>query len=94
MLAKLSASELPESAKPKVLYELGLAYSDQKDYDKTIQVMTELTEKYPNYSLIERAFFEIAWAHKSKGDPANANRWFQKIAEQFPNSPLANPTSM
>lgn len=88
-LEKMLTPELPASAKPKVLYELGLAYSEQKDFDKTIQVMTELVEKYPNYTLIERAYFELAWAYKSKGDVANAKQWFQRIAEQFPNSPLA-----
>lgn len=88
-LEKLSSMELATSTKAKVLYELGLAYSDQKEYDKAIRSMTDLSDKFPDYPLMERVFFELAWAYKSKGDVATAKQWFQKIADQFPNSPLA-----
>lgn len=88
-LEKLSTMELAPSTKAKVLYELGLAYSDRKEYDQAIRSMTELCDQFPDYPLLERALFELAWSYKSKGDVATAKQWFQKVADQFPNSPLA-----
>ncbi len=88
-LEKLLETETSMAGRPKVLYELGLAYSDQKEFPKTIRVLSEIAQSFPDYPLMDRVIFELAWAHKSNGDADSAKRYFQRITELFPESPLA-----
>ncbi len=91
--ARLLEAALPNLAadqnNAKILYELGLSYSANKDYPKAIRTLERVAKEYPDYQLIDRCFFELAWAYKSMGDVPQANAWFQRITERFPDSPLA-----
>jgi TolA-binding protein len=93
----LNSSATPIQAR-KSLYELGLSYAAAKrneDAIRTLEKYVSQIEKEPkgDDELLDRALYELAWAHKLSGDTQNATDVFQSLVNRFPDSKLAGEAS-
>lgn len=92
-LDKLSTATLSDDVTAKVLYEQALCSVANKNPDEAIAGISKLfaflDEKKVDFPLADKAQYELAWAHKTKGDTASAIKQFEKLVESFPESPLA-----
>jgi TolA-binding protein len=57
------------------------------------EAFEKIVQSSPSYNLIDRVYFELAWAYKALGDTTKANENFLAITERFPDSPLAAESS-
>jgi TolA-binding protein len=88
-LKQLLEIKLPAEQRPKILYELGLAYGAAESFTDAAKTLELLISSTPEFPLLDKAYYEWAWALKSAGNLAQANEVFQKLTTLFPNSPLA-----
>lgn len=70
-------------------FVLGLSFAGQKKYDEAIRAFGSILEDDPQYAGTDKVLFELAWAHKSAGNDAEAVDYFAKLTDDFANSPLA-----
>ena len=77
----------PQSADAN--YERSLALVSLKRWKDVIATLTVLTEKNPDYTNIDKAIYELAWAHRNDGDDEAAVLRFAELAAKHPKSPLA-----
>ncbi|MEX2138451.1 MAG: tetratricopeptide repeat protein [Pirellulales bacterium] len=75
------------------LFILGLAQVGEKKHDAAIKTFQSIVKDYPQYSGSDKVLFELAWAHKSKGNEAEAVGHFVRLAERHSDSPLAAESS-
>lgn len=72
-------------------YNLKTAYNDglnavyKKNYEEAVTLLTTVVEKDPTYNKSQAAYY-LAIAYLSMGDNENALTWFDKVAEQTPNT--------
>ncbi|MCA9201968.1 MAG: tetratricopeptide repeat protein, partial [Planctomycetales bacterium] len=71
------------------LYERGMAYVGLKNYTEAVKTFESLLAANPDYAGGDKVLYELGWAHKEleQAEPAVAN--FTKLAEKYPQSPLA-----
>lgn len=63
----------------------GEASLDAGDYDAAIASLTKSLDIQQD----RRAMFYLAQAYEGKGDTANANKWYQKIIDEYPGTQYA-----
>ncbi len=91
-LALLSGESLPLETKVKVLYERSLSLIAAGKHDEAIAVLNELSKHSDApeaLSLQDKALYELAWAHKSKGDNVKAIQLFEQLVSKYPESGFA-----
>jgi TolA-binding protein len=89
LLEQAPTTDYSDASQPKLLYERGLGYNQQQEFASAIRNLEELVSRFPEYPLVDRAYFELAWAHRSSGDVSRATEWFQRIVDEYPESSLA-----
>ncbi len=78
-----------DSGRTKILYELGLAQAEQKDWKEAILAFEELVKRAPRGDQSDQFHYELAWAQRS-GDQIDAShQTFLTLATEFPVSPHA-----
>jgi cellulose synthase operon protein C len=70
-------------------YERSLALVSLKRWKEVIATLTKLTKDQPNYPNIDKAIYELAWAHRNEKDEENAMLRFNELAAKHADSPLA-----
>lgn len=71
---------------PEANFRLGINQADLKHYDEAIVAFQQVPD---TDKLADQAWYGIAWAYSDNGQPDKANAQFQKLADKFPDSPLA-----
>lgn len=71
---------------PDAYYRLGFLLNESKAYQRAIDML----QKVPaSYQYADQAAYLIAWAYHDLDKQVEANDAFNRLAEQFPKSPLA-----
>lgn len=74
----------------KALFESGLAYQQAKDWTDASDVYLLLVERYPTSELADKALYNVGYNSQSElGDKLTAASTFEKLAREYPKSPLA-----
>jgi len=78
------AESFPKSEfAPKSLYQLGIFYYKDKDYDKSVASFEQLLSDYPRYDKAQ-ASLNLALSLVGKGKPQKAKAILMEIEEQIP----------
>jgi len=91
-LAALDQFLKTQANHPRVLdakYERGLVLGDLKRWSEAIVVWQELASLPEAKEIADRVHYELAWAHRENNAPEAANIEFERLAKDFPQSPLA-----
>jgi len=74
------------TADPKPHYYLwmGKAYRQLEQYDKMMEIMEEIRNKYPDSDVADDALFEIALYYQKDDDYDMAIQKYTELAEQYP----------
>jgi tetratricopeptide (TPR) repeat protein len=75
-------AKYPRDARAQTL--LGVAYSNQQEFDKAVSQLTKATELDPSYS---PAYNTLGYAYMPQGKYADAETAFKKYIELVPNDP-------
>jgi tetratricopeptide (TPR) repeat protein len=88
---KRAALESPDYAQAdKALFESGLAYQQAKAWPQANEVYTILVSRYPKSELADKALYNMAYNSQSElGDKSTAAATFERLAMEYPQSPLA-----
>jgi len=70
------------------LYKNAMCYNDYNNYNKKINILEDLVEKYPNSPYIDKALYEIASTEEALGNKRRAITFYQKILNEHPRSTL------
>ncbi|MEO1263339.1 MAG: tetratricopeptide repeat protein [Bacteroidota bacterium] len=72
------------------MFTLGTHYRDRlKKYDKCIETMLELLNRYPDTQYKLDAYYYLHLAYQDKGDITNAQIYYDKIVNGYPNTNYA-----
>ncbi len=88
---KRAALESPDYGQAdKALFESGLAFQQAKAWKEAIEVCTLLVQRYPKSELADKALYNVAYNSQAElGDKALAAATFERLAREYPTSPLA-----
>ncbi len=88
-LRRFLATNPQGAARSDALFVQGLAQAGLKQWPRALATFGSILQQDPEYAAADRVLYELAWAHQSKGDKQLASDAFQRMAEAYPNSPLA-----
>ena len=66
----------------KVLFRLGLIYSDMKRYGDAVDVFKKFIHEYPENANLTKAYFELAYNLQSSGIRDEALKYYAKISRE------------
>jgi tetratricopeptide (TPR) repeat protein len=70
-------------------YERGLVLGDLKRWSDAVTAWQELAAMPMAKNLADRIAYELAWAQRESGNVDASNQEFERIARDFPQSPIA-----
>jgi TolA-binding protein len=79
----------PGADRSDARYALALCQVGLKRYAEAIVTLTTLLRDDPHYAAADRVLYELAWAERSRGQPAAAAAAFGRLAKEHATSPLA-----
>ncbi|MGN6547397.1 MAG: tetratricopeptide repeat protein, partial [Aureliella sp.] len=68
------------------LYELGMAYVEQEQFDQAIATFERLLKEVPDYAAKDKILYELAWALWDKSEPEKSAARFQELIDTYPES--------
>ncbi len=79
--------------------ELALLHGGQsaaqlKQWDESIEWYDELRKRFPTTAFLPQVFYETGYAYQQKGEPAEALRFFQEVADNYRNELAARARFM
>lgn len=74
---------------PKVKHTLGNCYSHKENYDKAIELLLEAAEEASNIAITPYCLFDAAAMYEAKENTAEANKLYERITKEYPQSPVA-----
>jgi tol-pal system protein YbgF len=72
------------------MYWIGEIYYSNNEYQKAVDTLTTLIQKYPDGNKVPDAYLKIALAKKEMGDIAGAKETLKKLIELYPDSEVIN----
>ena len=79
---------------PKVKQTLGNCYSHIGDYDKAISLVLEAASMANNIAVTPACWRDAAAMYEAQGDIEDAMELYNKIKDEYPNSPIANEANI
>lgn len=79
---------------PKVKQTLGNCYSHVGDYDKAISLVLEAATMADNIAVTPACWRDAAAMYEAQGEIEEAMELYNKIKDEYPNSPIANEANI
>ena len=79
---------------PKVKQTLGNCYSHIGDYDKAISLVLEAAGMADNFAVTPACWRDAAAMYEAQGDVEEALELYNRIKDEYPNSPIANEANI
>lgn len=83
------ASDVPEGSPDYALYQKGFCYGLAKDNQRKINVLNELSRRYPQSPYIDDALYEMGRSYVTMGKLKEAIYNYKTIKEKYPKGSLA-----
>lgn len=77
------------AARADALLERARIEAALKNFTAAATTLATLAKENPKYALRERVLYDLAWAYKNGGQPAEAIEGFRVLVAEFPSGPLA-----
>ncbi|MEM0991998.1 MAG: tetratricopeptide repeat protein [Bacteroidota bacterium] len=89
--------EAAEAQKYDAMFRLGKLYRERlENLDQAVETLEKLLREYPTTKNKAEAYYQLYLAHKDLGNRVNAQKYLDKLVEEFPESPftliLTDPT--
>lgn len=85
-----SALEQSHILLEEALYNMGVIYQkDMLDYDKAIESLEELADRYPDGNFTMAAYYHLYQLYNSKHQPGRADQYKELLSSKYPDSHMA-----
>lgn len=86
--AMAEANALPSSLRAEATFKAGLAYAENKDFDKGIALLDRTIKEHPKSEFVERAAYERAWTTYHADKTETALELAGEFIDRYPASEL------